>query len=1049
MPEAPVSFTPDYLERLTRRFSGFLLSAAGRPVQRKIREAEAEASFRRCAEAGIWAAARELTRDAGAEREATLAKILSAFLADERTGPIVAEELAEILNGRPPDIRELTRRLVQVADKPEAPSDLPLAEAVAAFEAAFLAAVLREAPLLPILRPDQLMNRPGLQRELIDSLNQLVIMLRDENLRVSGIRAGTIYAKNVVNGNQHIFGDETESAATAKRLRTRYLRDLAAETARLPWGRFAPEKGETAGGRERLRLTDVFVPLDALAVDETGGEAELRRTLARSGETDRIPAQEAVNRWDRLVLLGDPGSGKTILVNFLTHHLARAEDPASPSSLSPLEEAGPWSHGPLFPVRVLLREFGAWMEKAADAEPTADALTAFLRERLSRLGLEPLWAELHAEIQSEETPVFFLLDGLDEVGAERRSKVVRIVADFADRYPHNRFLATCRVYAYAEADHRLSGFRTAALTPFNRTQVKAFIGAWFAELTRRSPLRRDDLADRAERLKAAVKSGALRDLARRPLLLTVMALLHTAYGRLPEDRVELYQWAVDLLLQRWKGDAGGVTGFMEALGLGHLPKSSLEAGIFRVAFDAHGGGGGTGGIAEMDEGALLVRLRPYLGGDVKAAESFIRFIRERTGLLIRHKPNAFTFPHRTFQEFLAARHLVGRRDFPAEAADLVIRDMDRWRMVFVLAAGHARRTHQLGGAVSAVSKLLPKEPDSDDRPNRKAFLLAEIAAEAVLEIGPSEMNRDREGPGVLDRVRRWLLAALTADLLLSPRERADAGIRLAAVGDPRFSPDFLFLPAGDDLGFRRIPAGPFSMGEGDDEHPETLPEFFIGRFPVTVHQYGRFRMDAGQNGPERAARSRKGGNQPAVRVSWYEAMVYCQWLERRLRESPDRVPEAILQTLNEGGQVRLPTEAEWERAARGTDDRVFPWGDGPDPNRANYEDSGIGAPSPVGAFPGGESPEGCLDMAGNVAEWTASRFYPDPNGGPDSKKPEAVHVNVGEKEAETARVVRGGAFTDSDYFIRCAHRDGFLPDLRSRGHGFRVCIGPSLEETDS
>ncbi len=1040
MPETPISFTPDYLNRLTRRFSGFLLSAAGRPVQRKIREAEAEAPFHRCVEAGIWAATRELSRDAGAEREAALADILSAFLADERTGPIVAEELAEILNGRPPDTRELTRRLAQVAEKPEAPADLPLAEAVAAFEAAFLAAVLREPPLIPILRPDQLMDRlmarPGLRRELIDSLNQLVTLLRDENLRVSGIRAGTIYARNVVSGDQFIFGDKTESAATAKRLRTRYLRDLATETARLPWGRFAPEKGDASGGRERLRLTDVFVPLDALPVDGTGGEAELRRTLAKSEEADRIPAQEAVNRWDRLVLLGDPGSGKTSLVNFLTHHLARAEDHASTASLPDLEEAGPWSHGPLFPVRVLLREFGAWMEKTGDEEPIADVLIAFLRDRLSRLGLEPLWAELHAEIQSPETPVFFLLDGLDEVGADRRSEVVRLVADFVDRYPRNRFLATCRVYAYAEADHRLPGFRTAALAPFSRSQVKAFIGAWFEELTRRSPLRRDDLTERAERLKAAVKSGALRDLARRPLLLTVMALLHTAYGRLPEDRVELYQWAVDLLLQRWKGDADGVVGFMEALGLGHLPKSSLEAGIFHVAFEAHGGNGGTDGIAEMSEGSLLIRLRPYLGGDVKAAESFIRFIRERTGLLIRHKPDAFTFPHRTFQEFLAARHLVGRRDFPAEAADLVIRDMDRWRMVFVLAVGHARRTHQLGGAVSAVSKLLPEEPGPDDRPNRKAFLVGEIAAEAVLEIGPSEMNRDREGPAVLGRVRRRLLAALTADLPLSPRERADAGSLLAAVGDPRFRPDFLFLPADDDLGFRRVPAGPFSMGEGDDEHPETLPQFFIGRFPATVHQFDAFRRETGQGGAANGAGFLKDGNQPAVRVSWYEAMEYCRWLEARLRESPDRIPEAILRSLNHGGRVRLPTEAEWERAARGTDDRVFPWGDAPDSNRANYEDSGIGAPSPVGAFPGGESPEGCLDMAGNVAEWTADRFSPVPNG-------EAESEAAQEAAGETARVVRGGAFTDSDYFIRCAHRDGFLPDLRSRGHGFRVCIGPS------
>ncbi|MFP4391130.1 MAG: formylglycine-generating enzyme family protein, partial [Desulfococcaceae bacterium] len=723
--------------------------------------------------------------------------------------------------------------------------------------------------------------------------------------------------------------------------------------------------------------------------------------------------------------------------------------------LDRLRKAGPWSHGAMFPVRVVLREFGAW-RTGADGVPeeTAGALAQFLQHQLSVWKLDGLWEEIHEELQSEEKAVFVLLDGLDEVPESERGAVVRVVQDFAERYRHNRYLVTCRIHGYVGAEHHLRGFRQSVLAAFNDEQIAGFVRAWFGELAEKNPMQADAIRGKAEGLIRALKVRDLQELARQPLLLTVMTLLHSSYGTLPEDRVELYQDAVELLLQRWKGEGDGVAGFMEGLKLGHLRKSSLEAGIYHVAFNAHAGQKDGAEKADIEEGKLLLQLEPYLGDSLDHAKAFIRFIREKTGLLIRHKPEQFTFPHRTFQEFLAACHLVRQRDYPSRAAGLMREDPDRWRVVFVLAAGHARRTHQPGNAVSAVAKLLPGNVERYPSPEWSDFSRAVVAAEALWEIGRGEVERDSEGPVILARTREWLRTGMEADQILKPPERNEAGTALNWVGDPRFREDFHFLPDDDLFGFVHVPGGPFPMGSDeakdemadDDETPQhevNLPDFYIARFPVTVAQFRAY-VDATGERPKDEDSLKGPDNHPVVYVSWHEAMAYCRWLQTVLETSKTVVLEPIRERLTAGWRVRLPTEAEWERAARGTDGRVFPWGKEADPNRANYDDSKIGGTSAVGCFPGGKTPAGCRDMSGNVWEWTVSLW------GKDISKPDFTypyrHDEKWNNETagdDTARVVRGGAFLNIGVSVRCATRGRFYPDVRLRLNGFRFCVAPN------
>ena len=174
-------------------------------------------------------------------------------------------------------------------------------------------------------------------------------------------------------------------------------------------------------------------------------------------------------------------------------------------------------------------------------------------------------------------------------------------------------------------------------------------------------------------------------------------------------------------------------------------------------------------------------------------------------------------------------------------------------------------------------------------------------------------------------------------------------------------------------------------------------------------------------------------------INWHEASRYCAWLTVTLRNSPE-TPPLLATKLQAGWQIMLPSEAEWERTARSLDGRIYPWGDKPvDPNRANYQETGIGDTSAVGCFPAGATPEGVEELSGNIWEWTRSRYlaYPYPS----------VEQERRERELLTAKddnwmTVRGGAFRNGEQNMRAPARGGGrADDLFDDGDGFRVVVG--------
>jgi len=230
-----------------------------------------------------------------------------------------------------------------------------------------------------------------------------------------------------------------------------------------------------------------------------------------------------------------------------------------------------------------------------------------------------------------------------------------------------------------------------------------------------------------------------------------------------------------------------------------------------------------------------------------------------------------------------------------------------------------------------------------------------------------------------------------------------------------FEPEMVLIPAGEFLMGSDPSIDKYARDSEQPQHTLYLPDYHLAKPPVTNAQYAAFVQATGHEQP----RHWKGGkpprdkeDHPLVYVSWHDAVAYCRWLAEVT-----------------GKSYGLPSEAEWEKGARGSDGRLWPWGNQWDAERCNTWVGGKGDTTPVGAYPEGASPYGLLDMAGNVWEWTRSlyRDYPyDPEDGREDVR------------AKGDLVLRGGSWYLYRDFARCVERHWYLP-LHSYYHlGFRL-----------
>jgi formylglycine-generating enzyme required for sulfatase activity len=880
-----------------------------------------------------------------------------------------------------------------------------------------------------------------------------------------------------------------QPGASAGDLRQGYLAWLSMQANRLPL--FVSDSGKP------VQLASVYTALLTEGRDEkrlhpaAGGSLRQPGT-GQPGEVERLErlsALEALDRERHLVLMGGPGSGKTTFLNFVALCLAGEilrepganlkllRHPIPPEEGAPTEKPQPkpkpqrWRHGAPLPVRVVLRDFAASLPPPGTPAGANDLWTFIVGQLPASL---PRYADhLSAELLGQGGLI--LLDGLDEVpdALQRREQVKSAVQEFAATHARCRFLVTSRTYAYQRQDWKLDGFAERELLPFTRGQVERFIDGWYQHMAHDLfRISEAQAAAGAAMLKRATIRPELRELAARPLLLTLMARLQTrGGGSLPENREELYRQSVAMLLDEWEGlklqrDASGQPIGVEQPSLNewlNASRENIRRELDKLAYEAHLQQPTLLGTADIRQGDLIAALlaasrdRP----DVRPVR-LEDHLRDRTGLLTAHGEGLYQFPHRSFQEYLAACHLA-RFKFPDTLSCLAKADPNRWREVTLLsAAGFRNAPGSIWELVDALCTHGPdpaaSAPEADSGSQWGALLAGQVLHETGLAAADPDLQERHERKRL--RVRDWQLRLLRSTTLPG-RERALAGDLLAALGETR-----QHLLDVDQMRFALVPRGPFWMGDEGVTHAplhrnETLrDDYWIAVAPVTVAQFAQFVAASACRAHDPDA-LRYPPNRPVVEVSWHDACAFCDWLSERWRDA-----------LPSGWSVGLPSEAEWEKAARGgvqipqaaqyrtlqdgftidasplqnnpEPQRAWPWGGERDAGKSNAE-NGIGETSTPGCFELGCSPYGCEDLAGNVWEWTRSLW------GSDWEKPDFVYpYDARDLQREDLaapddilRVVRGGSWIFHRGFARCASRLWSLPGGRYDYLGFRVVLRSS------
>ncbi|MBN1452132.1 MAG: SUMF1/EgtB/PvdO family nonheme iron enzyme [Anaerolineales bacterium] len=794
----------------------------------------------------------------------------------------------------------------------------------------------------------------------------------------------------------------------------------------------------------QLPLVEMYVPLKArvempqeeiwerqlLLEGRPLSEEEAMAMGARYSEPQ--PVLDLLKQQDGLIILGDPGAGKTTFLKYLALRLALGEGEALNLSAR-------------FPVLISLAAYANALERGDVT--LLDFIADYYRDLGMTFPIGPL-----LEVLLERGGVLLLFDGLDEVrDLGRRTLVLDRVLVFFDfqRQRGNKAILTSRIVGYQEVRRTTRGLQECTLVDFEDAEITDFVEKWMSTLKRAVGEDTAIVAPEAARgrealLEAVFHHPGVRQIAANPLLLTILVLLQRQGDTLPERRVELYQKYVETLLKHWNLARG-----LDRPTCCDLDVAETMGALAPLALWMHQAHWGIGLVRREALRHKLEAIYRDRGtpDPVGAAQQFLEDVRDYEGLLVEREAGEYGFIHLIFQEYLAAVALVqqGQQSVASIVEALAAHlDDDNWHEVSLLTIGYVGivqlRTEAAGEALLKLIQDAPGEPG-------KAPC---FAGEAVLDAWPGGVT-----PACREQVVQKLVETLRAgaDAKAMPILPAASGKVLSRLGDPR--PEVMTV---DEMQFCCVPSGPFWMGyegyQGSLHLNESLDySYWIARYPVTVAQFRAFVEASGtQLGNLDSLRGKD--NEPVVYVSWYDALSFCTWLTQRWREKG---------WLSEGWSVRLPSEAEWEKAARGgveiptepvvlgvaslmkspldlrlqenpVPQRRYPWGDQIRPNCANYKGARIGATSAVGCFPGGRSPYGVEELSGNVWEWCCTKWkagcenYRGENG----------------VEGSDPRVLRGGAFFNYESYARCPARFKYVPDGRYSYFGFRLYLPGSF-----
>jgi len=871
----------------------------------------------------------------------------------------------------------------------------------------------------------------------------------------------------------------------------RILRDYL-EWVRKAYGKarlYGLESIQTSGSQKKRELSEVFIPLSLqrfappsrAEVEEHAQNfkgdlfAEQRAFLAlvdqkrEGGES--IPTDSLLTVGKRMAVIGSAGSGKSTLLAYLAAMFAEHE-----LSGAPLPFQIPEKQKTFVPLLIPLRYRREYLRLCKESPSStlehvrpgtiAGFVLWYLRKRSQAIRVtDESLAEEFFDRLLLGGGCLVMLDGLDEVVSQTdRGQVRAEVERLADEvYPDNVFIVTARESGYKENAIFSEDFIRLDVQPLKDEQIATLVRNWCEQLyPDQVEYQVKDILNSIRAINSRYEAQNIPALVRTPLMTTMVVSVKWGETELPRERARLYEAVVKVILQAQYLDDDSIK--QELINWGGAWEEQREW-LSYLALEMQRSGQNGAAIPESRLRAILAqKMSP------ENLDQFIRAVRSRGGLF-EERAELFQFAHLTFQEFLAARLLAKDRERSLASLEKHIPDA-WWREVLLLVYGFSKQDY----APFATDYLNWLSTRDTDGTLRLAGL--ELAGSAVLEIErpDTELNIGQA---------KLLTEALTDLKLNAPALlRARAGDTLSFLGDPRFDAKHWMLPKEDLFGFVHIPAGKFIMGSDpakdkqarENEQPQhelILPDFWMARYPVTRAQYCEYVKDLRVQGKIDEAKFEKmlavsegPETQPVVNVTWYDALEYCKWLNEKLtalasERSGQPQNNAFWQGIIAGKlQVALPSEAEWEKAARGPstsstsspqagsgDGRIYPWGNEFDASKLNSSESEIGSPSAVGIFPNGASPYGLLDMSGNVWEWTRSIFgqrddkynitnqykypYNRTDGREDLSKPK-----------EFVRSLRGGSFHYVSYNARCSYRVQGLPLQRAQGLRVSCCAVP-------
>lgn len=779
----------------------------------------------------------------------------------------------------------------------------------------------------------------------------------------------------------------------------------------------------------KLKLLDLYIPLKARMELPEGDTWKRDISLAGRDVTDHkqeilhfgepVPLLNVLKKNSGVIVLGDPGAGKTTFVKYLALRLARGEG----------KKIGLDDY---LPILLPLAAF-------ANALQNRDiGLDDFIAEYFAGIGVDlPIAPMLSEALKAGRALI--LLDGLDEVrDLNMRNTVVERVLDFFafHRRTGNKFVLTSRVVGYRAVRPSAEALAECTIVDFEDDEIEEFVAHWTSAIEKQiqgntAVAQTDAETDRRELLDAIHQNPGVRQLASTPLLLTILALMKRQGVSLPERRVQLYDQYVNTLLSTWNR-ARSLSGRAPGRDIDEIQTVRILAPL---ALWMHEVSPGVGLVGREEMRRKLEELFAERG-DVsphQAARQFLLDVREHAALLLERGPGEYGFIHLTFEEYLAAvaLALLGQGN-----SQPIIETLSRhvgeqaWREVTLLTIGYLGIRQQLPKiAGEVVEALVERQPG----PPGEAVVLA---GDAVLDTWPGGVSLPSR-----ERVMRSL-AQTMHDGGVRPELRRHASLLLGRLG---------WRP-GDLDRFVEIPAGEYQAGVRK-EAGEIPYMYFFARYPVTNIQYARFVKEDGYQTRDYWSelgwewRTGKYDSRmlqdverdwlehrppakrnvpyywhnielsnpivPVVGVCFFEAEAYCNWLAKKIVAVP------------EGYVIRLPRDDEWERASRGVDGREYPWGEGFDKTAANTWDSGatgsgLGGTTAVCTFPQGISPTDAWDMSGNAWEWTGSWYDDD----------------------KRYRIVRGGSWIGYHWFARSSFCNWSIPLMFNDDLGFRVAIAP-------